>query len=404
MRFRSLIAGFVLLAALVTGFVSPALAISVPTVTGLTPSGGPVKGGQVVVIKGTDFTGATAVKFGAVAATSYAVISDTNIVAVAPDAAAAGDQLVTVTNSIGTNATGKSYKYAGPTVTKVAPAWAKTDASSIITVTGTGFIGTVKADVVIGGAAALDVWVISDRSMIVKTPVTDSANSITVAEGVSDVVISRNGVASATAAGKSTFLFASGLPAITAITDGSSAVSGTDGVAVGSQLTITGTQLLGVTQVNFGATKVTAANITIASATSLTVTVPTHPSGPVDVTVETAVGASVTNLVTPFNYYSTKAPTISSLYPGVLAKGTGGTFLVYGKGFTGVKVANVELNCTTETTPVSPTSVLAVSDTAMIVVVPKVNTAGDADTCSLEVQNPVDTSLVVTKVDTIRYI
>ena len=257
---------------------------------------------------------------------------------------------------------------------------------------------------VIGGADALDVWVISDKSMIVKTPITDSGNSITVAEGLTDVVVTRNSVASATATGKSTFLFASGAPTITSITDGSSAVTGTDGVAVGSQLTINGTQLLGVTQVNFGGTKVTSANITIASATSLTVTVPNHPSGPVDVTVTTAAGTSVTNLITPFNYYSTKAPTISSLYPDVLPRANGGTFLVYGKGFTGVKVANVELNCTTETTPVAPTSVLAVSDTAMIVVVPKVNTAGDADTCSLEIQNPVDTSLVATKTDVIRYI
>lgn len=393
-RLRSLIAGIVLFAGMLTGFAMPAHAADAPTVTAVTPSGGPVDGGQVVVIKGTSFTGATAVKFGTVSATSFGVMTDKSIVAVVPDAVAAGDQLITVTTADGTNATGKSYKYGGPTVTAVSPAWAKTTASSIVTVTGSGFTGAVAADVKIGGKIAVAVWVISDKSMVVKTPIAASGD---VVEGVTDVIVTRNSVASAT--GKSTFLFASGPPTITGLTDGASAVVGTDGVAVGEELTVTGTQLLGVTQVNFGKTKVTSSGITIVSATKLTVTLPKAADGPIDVVLTSAAGSSITNLKTPFNYYSTKAPVVTSLYPGVLPKAAGGTFLVYGKGFTGLVKADITIKCATDLTPAS---VLAVSDTALIVVAPA-NASDAAGTCDLEIANPVDALLVGTLADAVRY-
>ena len=55
-----------------------------PGVTELSPSGGSVTGGTVVKITGTDFTGASAVKFGTVPAASIKVESDTEITATAP--------------------------------------------------------------------------------------------------------------------------------------------------------------------------------------------------------------------------------------------------------------------------------------------------------------------------------
>lgn len=400
-RLRSILAGLALFAAMLTGFVGPAAAASAPAVTGVSPSGGPVKGGQVVLIKGTDFTGATAVTFGDgdVAATSYGVISDTTIVAVVPDATAAGEAVIKVTNATGTNTDGKGYKYGGPTVTKVFPDFAAIDAAKVITITGTGFTGAVASDVTFVGAAktkaASQIWVVSDKMIVATTPEVASADLV---EEVADVVVTRNSLASVT--GKSAFLWASGPPTVTALSG-----SGTDTLSVGDTITLTGTQLLGVTQVNFGSTKVTA-DITITSATSIAVAVPKGKDGPVHVTVETAAGTSVTNLSTGFNYFSTSAPTISSVFPGVLDAATGGTFLVYGKGFTGVTTAKVSLVCETESTAVVPTSVLAVSDGALIVVVPKVNTAGDEDECDLVIQNPTAATgeLITTLADAIRYL
>ncbi len=74
-----------------------------PTVTGLSPSSGPVAGGSSVVITGTDFTGATAVMFGGTAATNFQIDSDTQITATSP--AGSGTVDVSVVSTGGTSAT-----------------------------------------------------------------------------------------------------------------------------------------------------------------------------------------------------------------------------------------------------------------------------------------------------------
>ena len=75
---------------------------AVPAVTTLSPTSGPVAGGTSVTITGTGFTGATAVKFGSTAATSFTVNSATAITAKAP-AGTGGMVKVTVTTPYGTS-------------------------------------------------------------------------------------------------------------------------------------------------------------------------------------------------------------------------------------------------------------------------------------------------------------
>ena len=55
-----------------------------PTVTGISPTAGPIAGGTTVTIKGININGATTVKFGTTAATSYTVNSANSITATAP--------------------------------------------------------------------------------------------------------------------------------------------------------------------------------------------------------------------------------------------------------------------------------------------------------------------------------
>jgi hypothetical protein len=74
-----------------------------PTVTGISPAAGPSAGGTSVTITGTNFTGATAVNFGATPATSLNVISATSITAVSP--AGTGTVDITVVTPGGTSAT-----------------------------------------------------------------------------------------------------------------------------------------------------------------------------------------------------------------------------------------------------------------------------------------------------------
>ena len=75
----------------------------VPTITSALPSGAGT--GATVTIVGTQFwglSGAAAVKFGATNATSYIVISETEVRAVMP-AGSAGSANITVTNPVGTS-------------------------------------------------------------------------------------------------------------------------------------------------------------------------------------------------------------------------------------------------------------------------------------------------------------
>ena len=55
-----------------------------PFVNSVGPASGPRGGGTTVTITGQHFSGATSVKFGGNAATTYTVLSDTSIRAVAP--------------------------------------------------------------------------------------------------------------------------------------------------------------------------------------------------------------------------------------------------------------------------------------------------------------------------------
>src|SRR6516164_2912912 len=85
---------------------APALA---PTVTNINPNTGPTSGGSSVTITGTNFSGATAVRFGSNAAASFTVNSATQITATSP--AGVGTVDVTVTTAGGTSATSSSDRF-----------------------------------------------------------------------------------------------------------------------------------------------------------------------------------------------------------------------------------------------------------------------------------------------------
>lgn len=76
--------------------------IAATTVTGVNPSSGDTSGGTVVYITGANFTDASSVTFGDTDATSYTVVSDSAITAIAP-AGTEGTVDVYVTSPIGTN-------------------------------------------------------------------------------------------------------------------------------------------------------------------------------------------------------------------------------------------------------------------------------------------------------------
>ncbi len=82
---------------------SPLAFAVVPSITSFSPTSGPV--GTAVTITGNSFTKATSVTFGGVAATSYQVISDTEVKALVPTGAVTGPIAVTAPGGTGTSAT-----------------------------------------------------------------------------------------------------------------------------------------------------------------------------------------------------------------------------------------------------------------------------------------------------------
>ena len=89
-------------------------AITAPTLSALSPARGTTDGGTTVTITGTGFTGATGVTFAGVAATSFTVDSATQITAVTPAGASAGDVDVAVTTGGGTTALASGFRYEVP--------------------------------------------------------------------------------------------------------------------------------------------------------------------------------------------------------------------------------------------------------------------------------------------------
>ena len=111
---------------------------AVPAVTGLSPAIGPAAGTTKVIITGTALTGATAVKFGTVAATGLKAISETSMEAVSP--AGTGKKHVTVTTPGGTSATSAADEFTyAPTVTAIEPSSGPTAGGTPVKIKGTGF-------------------------------------------------------------------------------------------------------------------------------------------------------------------------------------------------------------------------------------------------------------------------
>ena len=93
-----------------------------PVVTKVSPSFGSVTGGTKVTITGTDFNGASEVKFGEVTAAALQVDSETQITATAPKSTRVGGVDITVKTLAGTSATDRSdsFTYEGCVVPELA--------------------------------------------------------------------------------------------------------------------------------------------------------------------------------------------------------------------------------------------------------------------------------------------
>lgn len=258
----------------VSGCVQHSTSAATPAVTSVAPRSGSTAGGATVTITGTGLSGATAVKFGTRAATSFSVGSDTSITAVAP-AHSAGVVHVRVTTSAGQSpaVAGDRYTYgaAAPAVSGVSPSGGPTAGGTTVTITGTGFTGATA--VKFGTTAATSFTVVSATKI--------SAVSPAHAAGLQNVRVTTSGGTSAIVSGDQ-YRYQDA-PGITSVAPGSGSTAG------GQTVTIVGANFTAASAVKFGTT---AAAFTVVSSTKITATSPAHASGLVNVRVTTASGTS----------------------------------------------------------------------------------------------------------------
>jgi IPT/TIG domain len=156
------------------------LAVGTPSVSKLAPKTGPAAGGTSVTITGTAFTGASAVHFGAAAA-SFVVNSGTSITATAPPGTT-GSADVTVTGPGGTSATSSAdvFKYKPPTVTSVSPNTGSTAGGTKVTIAGSGFALGAGTEFKFGKVVATGASCSSTTSCTATAPAAAKAGAVDV--------------------------------------------------------------------------------------------------------------------------------------------------------------------------------------------------------------------------------
>ena len=334
--------------------------LGAPTVTAISPPAGSLAGGTSLTITGTNFTGATKGDFGTTAATTFQVVSATQITATSP-AGSTGTVDVTVTCPDGTSSTSSADQFSytsAPAVTGISPATGSTSGGTSVTITGTGLLTATKVD--FGTTAATNLEILSATQITATSPAGSA--------GAVDVTVTTPGGTSATAAADQ-FTYAA-LPTVTGISPAAGPLAGETSV------TITGTGFTGATLVDFGTAAAT--NLKVVSATQITATSPAG-TGTVDVSVTTPGGTSTTGAADDqFTY--TAVPAVTGVSPTAGPTTSGTAVTITGTAFTGATLVDFGTVAATNLKVVSATQITATSPAGTGTVDVSVTTPGGTST------------------------
>jgi autotransporter-associated beta strand protein len=296
--------------------------VAAPSIVSINPAAGPLSGGTLVTIIGAAFTGALAVDFNGVAASSFAVVSDGTLSAVSPDLGSAGAVDVTVVTTGGTSATSQADQFtyiAAPTVTGLSLSTGNRDGGDQVAIYGTNLDSATEVAFGPNAAAILDVS--STQIDVLSAPGV---------AGTVDVTVVAPGGISATGS-QDQFTYIQPVPAVTGLSQSVGPAGG------GETVTITGTDLDAATAVDFGGV---AGSIVAGSdtRTQVTVTVPAGTLGTVDVTVTTSGGTSD---VSPADQFTgVPVPVVSSTESAIGPTAGGTDVIIYGSYLDGATAVN----------------------------------------------------------------
>jgi uncharacterized protein (TIGR03437 family) len=149
--------------------VIPGTSVLPPTVSSVLPATGPLGGGNVVTITGTNLSSAQSVTFGGTLSTNYTVNGSTSISATVP-AGTLGPASVIVTTLVGSNPPNTLYTYVSqPVFTSLSPTSGPIAGGTLVTITGSGLSGATS--VTFAGVNAQTFTVVSDTTITAVSPV-----------------------------------------------------------------------------------------------------------------------------------------------------------------------------------------------------------------------------------------
>jgi len=380
---------------------------AVPTVTGVSPTTGPMSGGTTVTITGTNFSGGniavSEVDFGGGSPITTACtggsttdcfsVTDATHITAFPPASSAGTVDVQVITQGGTSATSSAdqfiFNQPAPTVSAVSPSSGPTAGGTSVTVTGTNFsgsgfsvsevdFGSMAVTATCGGGTTTDCFTLNGPTSL--TVVTPSSASVQTVD-VTVTTVSTDASSTATSATSSADQYTFGnVPAVTGVSPTNGPTSG------GNAVTITGSNLSFVTAVDFGSTAITttcsSSHVDCFVPGSTIVAYPPGGSGTVDVRVVAPDGTSPVNQ--PADQYTfVPMPTITGVSPSVGPAGGGTAVTVTGTQFSGSgwTTSEVDMGSDRYTTVCGGSTVncFTVSSATSITVHTRSTSAGDVD-------------------------
>lgn len=251
-----------------------------PIIADIDPNSGSEGGGTLIIIQGANFEDTQRVLFGAVEASSFDVISDSEISAVSPPGTGTVD--VRVINLAGESDITPSDQFTytsalTPQVTAISPSSGPADGGTSVSIFGVNFLGAFNVSF---GSTPAEIVSISNTEIVAISP-EGSPGSI-----VDVTVTTPDGTSPVSAADEFTYddIPPRRLPTIERVSPSVGSING------GDKVTIFGTNLESTIVVFFG--QIAAEDVKIKSDEEIVVISPPGAPGTVDIQVTTAFGVS----------------------------------------------------------------------------------------------------------------